>query len=40
MVEVEKFYNETSNTCPECGGDAINDQQRGEIICQQCWFSS
>ncbi len=36
MVEVEKIHNEISNTCPECGGDAINDQQRGEIICQQC----
>ncbi|TFG08734.1 MAG: transcription initiation factor IIB [Promethearchaeota archaeon] len=35
-MEIKSEYNIFSSTCPECGGETISLQEKGEIVCGQC----
>ena len=35
-MEIKSEFNAISNLCPECGGNIISLQEKGEIVCGQC----
>lgn len=35
-MEIKSEVSNLSNLCPECEGDTISVQEKGEIVCQQC----
>ena len=35
-MEIKSDISNLTNLCPECGGNIISLQEKGEIVCGQC----